>query len=341
MTFANIISPERQNIITGMCLFFAVGIYTAVLSLGAGGQQADAVHVNNIMSGCLYGLFGVAGFFAGSILNKLGPRYTMMIGAFGYPFYISGLWYFDKRGSSVYAIVGGCVLGACAALLWTVSNYVAFAYAAEHQNGRFYATQAVLDTCGIIVAAIVVFGITHTNAAPDGVPTAVYATFFVLMAMSIVAGSFLCPTEDVRRREDGKPLAVFKSLSFWEEIRGCVGLLKDLKPWLLLPALLFAENPLILQPTISAYWFDLRTRSLVVLVSAVFQLFAFIGYRAVLDWESLARRTRAFLGLGIWPRSMPLLTVAKSAGHRLYLMMCSLLTTALTGRMAASSAASL
>jgi hypothetical protein len=48
-----------------MCLFFAVGIYTAVLNLGTGGQQADAVHVNNIVLGCLYGLYGIVGFFSG------------------------------------------------------------------------------------------------------------------------------------------------------------------------------------------------------------------------------------------------------------------------------------
>jgi hypothetical protein len=38
----------------------------------------------------------------------------MMIGAFGYPFDISGLWYFEKRGSSVYAIMGGWVMSRAA-----------------------------------------------------------------------------------------------------------------------------------------------------------------------------------------------------------------------------------
>ncbi len=146
-------------------------------------------------------------------------------------------------------------------MLWTVSNYVAFAYAAEHQKGRFYAIQAILDTCGIIIAACVVFGITHSNANSGGVPTAVYATFFCLMTMAIVTGAFLCPTENVRR-SDGKPLAVFKSTPFREEIMGCINLMRDIKSWLLLPALLFAENPLILQPTISGMLRTQNARSL-------------------------------------------------------------------------------
>ncbi len=153
-------------------------------------------------------------------------------------------------GSSAYAIVGGCVLGVGAACLWTVSNYVAFAYSGEHQKGKFYATQAVMDTCGVIVAAIVTFGITHTNSEPDGVPEAVYATFFSLMAMAVVAGFFLCKPEDVRRK-DGKPLAIFKHESFLAEVKGCVGVMSEPKTWLLLPALLCCENPIILQPNIS------------------------------------------------------------------------------------------
>ncbi|KAK4936650.1 hypothetical protein LTR10_022502 [Elasticomyces elasticus] len=290
--------PEVQNVISGICLFFAVGIYTAVLNLGAGGAQADSAHVNNIVAASLYSIFGVVAFFAGSILNKLGPRYTMMIGAFGYPFYITGLWYFDKKGSSGYAITGGCVLGVGAAMLWTVSNYVAFAYGAEHQKAGFYATQAVLNTCGNFIAACVVFGITHNNSLPDGVPESVYASFFCLMLMAIVAGWFLCKPQEIRRK-DGQPLAVFKNESYWQEIKGCASLLKDVKTWLLLPALLCAENPLVLQPTISAYWFDLRTRSLITLITAVIQLLAFIGFQAILDLEKLSRRARAYAGFAI------------------------------------------
>lgn len=175
---------------------------------------------------------------------------TPQIGAFGYPFYITGLWYFDKRGSAAYAIVGGCVLGVGAALLWTVSNYIAFAYGAEHEKAGFYATQAVLNTCGNLLAAIVVFGITHTNNMPNGVPQSVYATFFCLMTLAIAAAWFLCRTEEVRR-DDGHALAIFKQESYWDEIKGCLSLLKDVRTWLLFPALLCAENPLALQPTIS------------------------------------------------------------------------------------------
>ncbi len=139
-----------------------------------------------------------------------------------------------------------------------MSNYIAFAYGAEHQKGRFYAVQAVLDTIGSIIAAAVVFGITHDNSDPDGVPQSVYATFFCLMCMAIVSGWFLCKPEDVRRK-DGNSLAIFKHEPFWDEVKGCLSVFKELKSWLLLPALLCAENPLVLQPTISGMLFHQYT----------------------------------------------------------------------------------
>jgi len=233
-----------------MCLFFTVGIYLAVLNLGAGGAQADAAHVNNIVAACLYAVFAVSEVFGGSTLNVIGPRYTMMIGAFGYGFYITGLWYYDYKGSSAYAIIGGCVLGYTAGLLWTASNYIAFCYAAEHQKGQFVAIQGLLTTFGNLVAAAVVMGISFNDATLSGVPLAVYATFFSLMMLSLVIAWFLMKPEEVRTPE-GKPLAVFKNESWLHELKGIIGLFKEFRIWLLFPALLTVENPLVLQGTIS------------------------------------------------------------------------------------------
>lgn len=55
---------------------------------------------------------------------ELKLKLTYQIGAFGYPFYVSGLWYYDVRGEEWYALLGGAVLGVTAALLWTVSGFM-------------------------------------------------------------------------------------------------------------------------------------------------------------------------------------------------------------------------
>lgn len=82
----------NQNLISGIILFFTVGIYLAVLGLGAGGGKpasqvykllictdhgpiADSFQrVSDISNSALYAVFAVFGFFTGSIMNKLGPQ---------------------------------------------------------------------------------------------------------------------------------------------------------------------------------------------------------------------------------------------------------------------------
>ncbi|EON99701.1 putative duf895 domain membrane protein [Phaeoacremonium minimum UCRPA7] len=67
----------------------------------------------------------------------------IIVGAFGYPFYVSELFYYDRKATLTYPIVGGAVLGLCAGQLWAGVNYIAIAYADENK-GRFYATQAAM-----------------------------------------------------------------------------------------------------------------------------------------------------------------------------------------------------
>jgi hypothetical protein len=66
---------------------------TTVLGLGAGGSHPSEIPIIdkvNVVSGTLITL---SGFFGGCVNNQLGPRYTLMIGASGYPIYVGSLWY--------------------------------------------------------------------------------------------------------------------------------------------------------------------------------------------------------------------------------------------------------
>lgn len=73
--------------VSRMMLFCLPGIYLALTGLGAGGgkplSQAVAANVNAI----LYGIFFLVGWFAGSIMNVIGPSVTMSLSAIGYSLY--------------------------------------------------------------------------------------------------------------------------------------------------------------------------------------------------------------------------------------------------------------
>jgi len=95
----------------------------SVSNLGAGGTQ-DIV-LSNIANATLYALFSISGLFAGAVTNLLGPRLTLFCGTLGYAFYISSLWIFTSKGVREMVIVGGAVLGVCAALLWSAREFLA------------------------------------------------------------------------------------------------------------------------------------------------------------------------------------------------------------------------
>jgi hypothetical protein len=60
-------------------LFLTVGIYLALVGLGAGGSSPSAAHYSIITYTTLYAVFTVSGFFGGSVMNMLGPRWTMVV----------------------------------------------------------------------------------------------------------------------------------------------------------------------------------------------------------------------------------------------------------------------
>jgi hypothetical protein len=65
---------------------------TAITTLGAGGSHPSNIPVIdkiNIVAGVL---IIIAGIFGGSVNNKLGPKFTLMLGASGYPVYVGSMW---------------------------------------------------------------------------------------------------------------------------------------------------------------------------------------------------------------------------------------------------------
>ena len=67
---------------------------TTVVGLGAGGSRPSEIPTVDKINIVNTTLLSFTSFFGGSIINQIGPKYTLMIGASGYPFYVGALWYF-------------------------------------------------------------------------------------------------------------------------------------------------------------------------------------------------------------------------------------------------------
>lgn len=97
-------------------------------------------------------------------------------------------------------------------------------------------------------------------------------------------------------RSDGSKVADFPFISLRKSILGLGSLLQDWKTMLVLPACFTAEIFVVLQSSLNAYAYNLRTRSLNIVLTNIVQIAFAIGVGYVLDHEKLGSRRRR----GLW-----------------------------------------
>ena len=194
----------------------------------------------NISNGVLYGVFTFSSIGAGPLLNKIGPRYTLMFGITGYPIYQGAMWYFDKYGQLWYPIFAGAYLGLSAGCLWTTSVFAATAYPEERDKGRWRSIQWSLNVGGAAVGAAVALGVSWKSDSDGGVPHAVYIIFIILQCLSTGIALFVKDPSTLRR-SDGTALATFDFMSVKDVLKITGGLMVDWRVVMLFPCMLIPE----------------------------------------------------------------------------------------------------
>ena len=110
---------------------------TVILGLGAGGSLPSNIPIIDKVN-VVGGVFTiVAGITGGSVNNKLGPKFTLMLGVSGYPLYIGAMWsvlfylidlvklkefenrWLDSGRTAAFAYFAAVFHGVCAGLFYT------------------------------------------------------------------------------------------------------------------------------------------------------------------------------------------------------------------------------
>lgn len=256
----------------------------------------------NTSNGVVYGVFVFSALLAGTVLNTLGPRLTMLMGITGYPIYVGAMWYFDVYGNIWYPVLAGAILGISGGCLWTTAAFVSSAYSDEKHRGVWRAMQWTGNITGAFVGSCIALGITWDSDSL-GVPHTVYIIFIVIHCVSVTLALFLLPADQLRR-PDGTALALLKPITMWESLKLTASLFKDWRILIMIPAMTAPEMFFPFQSSMNAYAFSLRTRVLNSLLNNLIQIpiTMFMGF--LLDTERIgSRRKRAFYGItfdAIW-----------------------------------------
>ena len=143
--------------VIGMVGFMAPGLWNAMNSLGAGGAQKP--FLVNAANALVFGLMGFFCLFGGPISNRIGLKWTLVLGAVGYPIYSAGLYTNNRYGNVWFVLVGAVACGISAGLFWASEGAVALGYPPPAKRGQYMNIWLIFRTGGPILGGAILLGL--------------------------------------------------------------------------------------------------------------------------------------------------------------------------------------
>ncbi|KAG4414561.1 hypothetical protein IFR04_012309 [Cadophora malorum] len=297
-------STFYNALILGICNFLAPGIWGAMNSLGAGGQQKPyLVNAANTLTFCL---MVVSCFFSPILVKAIGIKYTLIFGTMGYAPYAAGLYTNNRFGNEWFVLLGAALCGISAGVFWMAEAAIALAYPEPHNQGRFLGFWLSFRIGGQVLGGAINLGINANNSKAGKVSYNVYLAFIALQALGPFAGLLLNKPEKVQRTDGVKvKLAITNNAMY--ELRANIKLFFSKNFLLLVPVIAQAVYAEAVFFTFQSLWFSVRARALGSFLSGIVAMIGGNVLGAFLDSKKFSLKTRArvayiaILGLqGVW-----------------------------------------
>ena len=198
-------------------------MFLVLASLGGAGQlNAQTADNANII---LYVIFAVFSIVAGPIVNAMGPRITLSLGALGYALYGASFWSYNNDQNSGFVLFGGAACGVGAAFLWASSGQIITSYPSEASKSVHITGFYMMSYLGAVLGGLIPVAQNNNNTAAASVNTATYIGTTVLMILSVFVPLALAPPHKIIR-SDGTRVVVRPAESIPKELRSMVYSLK-------------------------------------------------------------------------------------------------------------------
>jgi len=305
-------SPKIQLGMVAFVCFLCPGMFNALGGMGGGGKT-DATTADN-MNTALYSTFAVFGFFGGTIVNRIGVRWTLAFGGIGYCIYaIALLVSVHSTKTGAFNIVAGALLGVCAGLLWTAQGTIMISYPHEHQKGRYFGWFWGIFNMGAVIGGLIPLGQNINVKTNSTVTDGTYIAFIVLMFCGAVLALFLCNAQDIIR-PDGTRVVLMKNPSWQSEFVGLWETVKFEPFIILLFPMFWASNWFTTYQTngINGSHFSTRTKALNSVLYYMAQILGALALGYLLDIEKVRRTIRA---KAVWTFLMVMTMVIWGGGY--------------------------
>ncbi|PVH93708.1 MFS general substrate transporter [Periconia macrospinosa] len=276
--------------ILGLCNLSAPGIWGAMNSLGAGGQQSpELVNAANALTFCL---MVVSCYFSSVIVKYVGIKGALVFGTIGYAPYAAGLYTNNRFGTTWLVLFGAALCGISAGVFWMAEAAIAIAYPEPWNRGKALGYWLTYRLSGQILGGAINLGINADRSEAGKVSYTVFLVFIALQVAGPFVALFLNPPGKVMRK-DGKKVELRILRDPWFEIKE-TGRLFFTRRFLLsvlwIGQAVFAEAVFF---TYLALWFSVRSRALGSFVSGLVAVTIgnLLGW--FLDSNRIALRTRA------------------------------------------------
>ncbi|KAL1407866.1 hypothetical protein Q8F55_007302 [Vanrija albida] len=283
-------SPITAAFVLGACNFAAPGLWGAMNSLGAGGQQTPwLVNSANALTFCLMILSAT---LSSTIANLVGVNWAVFLGGIGFVPYSAALYCNNVFGTRWFVLFGAATCGLSAGLFWGIEAGIAIAYPEPFRLGKFLGIWLSFRVAGQILGGAVNLGLNATRDQAGAVNSKVYIVFIALQVVGPFI-AFLLPRPHKVQRLDGKAVKIYSHISLWEELKKTGKVFFTKEYILVIPLIAQAVFPESYTNTYMATHFTVRVRALGSFVAAWACIIVGNGIGKFLDAKNVSLKTRA------------------------------------------------
>ncbi|EIM85085.1 MFS general substrate transporter [Stereum hirsutum FP-91666 SS1] len=297
-----------QMLVTGAVAFAGPAMADALSGLGGGGLATP--YVANASNCVYYALMAVTCLVGGPIINRLGVKWSLALGAISFPLTGSSLYVNSEYGIQWYLILGQALAGIGMGLWYVAEAVIILSYPEKNRRGFYLALWIVSRNLGQLVGGAISLSTNVNSDSSGGIATSTYLIFVGLECIGFPASLLLSPPEKVVRSDGSGVHTAVGTHSWKKEFKELWAAAIDKRTLLLIGFFFYSFFYISVYGTFLSNYFSVRARALSSLISPAFCIFGcfFLGW--VLDRPNLSQRTRGTLGF--------IIVVASAVGIYIY-----------------------